>query len=153
MVELALNTALAGKKVEVAIQATLLIGTETDTVIGSRHWAVSGVGLIVTLLPEMLEPDKYAATKVSTSLADDPSRMACLAPSRAALVRIWLTMIARPISMIPNTSRIKNGTTRANSTAAIPRRLDFDGLVVFVRALLIITICLLHPFVRFVVLR
>src|SRR5579885_1189253 len=53
---------------------------------------------------------------------DDPSRTAIRPPSRAEFVTRLLTHIARPNSMIPSTTAMNTGSTRAISTAATPRR-------------------------------
>src|SRR5215831_12273462 len=96
---------------------------DTATVTGSPNSAlVGGSGVTVTVAPVIEPLVRYSLTIELTSAVVDPSKTACRAPSRDALVIICWTITIRPYSIRPNTIRKNTGATRANSTAAAPRR-------------------------------
>ena len=79
-------------------------------------------------------------TRVWAVVAVLPGKAATRQPSRAAEVTTWTAIPSRAHSSIPR-SKIRNtGSTRANSTAAAPRRFD-DRFPNFIIHLLQVSVC------------
>ncbi len=110
-------------------QLTFSVATliETVTVLPLVEVTIE-LGLMVIVASLIFESASIFETCAWTFALVALGRVAILAPSRETLVNICLTIVIRPISMMPRVNKIMSGATKANSTNAAPFRGECDRL-------------------------